>query len=66
MAKREGIKNMIFHFPGRRQNTILKTCHSLLAEVVELVDALDSGSSGCNACGGSSPPFRTILLLFDL
>lgn len=36
---------MIFHFPGRRQNTILKTCHSLLAEVVELVDALDSGSS---------------------
>lgn len=26
-----------------------------------MADALDSGSSGLCACGGSSPPFRTIV-----
>lgn len=47
---------MFFHFHWRRQNTIFKICHSLLAEVVELVDALDSGSSGCTPVGVRVPP----------
>ena len=32
------------------------------ARVAELVDALDLGSSAAR-CGGSSPPFRTIIML---
>ena len=34
------------------------------ARVAELVDALDLGSSAAR-CGGSSPPFRTIIMLLE-
>ncbi len=41
--------------------SIISLCSPRNAKVAELVDALDSGSSGQHACGGSSPPFRTIV-----